>query len=88
MSNHGAYDQGHSQGEMGGYNSYEHPPSAQQPYYSGNSYADSTPAHFLPSAPQSAGYTQGYPKFEGALQLSLNVIINDRKRERPFVSVK
>jgi len=88
MSNHGAYDQGHNQSEMGGYNSYEHPPSAQQAYYSGNSYADSTPAHFPPSAPQSAGYNQGYSKFEGALQLSLNVIIEDRKREPPFVSVE
>jgi hypothetical protein len=61
MSTQGGYDHGHKQGDMGGYNSYEHQPNS---YYQ-NGYADSTPAQF---ASQSSGYNQGYSKFEGAHQ--------------------
>ncbi|KAF8963917.1 hypothetical protein BDZ97DRAFT_1818529 [Flammula alnicola] len=64
MSHHGPYDQGHHPGDMGGYSNYEHPPSPQQSYYQSNPYADSTPTHFPSPPPQSAGYSQGYPKYE------------------------
>jgi len=74
MNGHNIYDQAAHQGDYGGYNSYEHPPpNSAQPYYQNNTYADSTPASFPPTNLQSAGYNQAYPKFEGALQLRLNL---------------
>jgi len=70
MSNQGPYDQGYNQGDMGGYNTYEHQPDPQpSPYYQNNSYPESTPAHF--SAPPPSGYNHGYSKYEGTLPLRL-----------------
>ena len=90
MNNHGAFDQGHNQSDLGGYGDYDNPPTTQHSYYQNNSYADSTPAQFPPSAPQQMGYNHGYSKFEGALTLRLNEnIAKDRQKERdiPFISV-
>lgn len=73
LSNHNSYDQGHNSGTMD-YNTYEHPPpSSQPPYYQTNPYADTTPTHFAPPSSAQSGYGQGYSKYEGALQLRLNI---------------
>jgi hypothetical protein len=87
MNSHNAYDQGH--GDMVPYNNYEPPPSSQQSYYGSNPYADSTPAHFPPPSSAQSGYSQGYSKYEGALQLRLNTDIKIGKEaaEATFVSV-
>jgi hypothetical protein len=83
MNNHGTFDQGHNQSELGGYDDYDNPPTTQHSYYQNNSYADSTPAHFPPSAAQQMGYSHGYSKFEGALKLRLNEkMAKDRQRKR------
>ena len=79
MSTQGGYDHGHKQGDMGGYNSYEHQPNS---YYQ-NGYADSTPAQF---ASQSSGYNQGYSKFEGAHQYRLN--LDRKKREQRHLDLR
>lgn len=66
--NYGAYDQGPPQGDMG----YSRN-APQDPYYQSN--YDAGPSAPYPAAP-SAGYSQGYPKYEGALEnLRLNVIV-------------
>ena len=86
MNNHGAFDQGHNQSDLGGYDDYDNPPSTQHSYYQNNNYADSTPAHFPPSAPQQMGYNHGYSKFEGALKLRLNEKLQRiGKKERHLV---
>ncbi|KAF8910020.1 hypothetical protein CPB84DRAFT_1764381 [Gymnopilus junonius] len=64
LPNPSAYDQGHTQPDYSAYNSYEPPPTSAQSYYQSGNYADSTPTHFPPSAPHSAGYNQPYPKYE------------------------
>jgi len=79
ISNQGSYDHGNKQGDIGGYNAYDHQPNS---YYQ-NEYADSTPAQF---SSQSTGYNQGYPKFEGAPQLRLNVNRKDREQRHYFPS--
>lgn len=67
--NYAAYDQPPPQGDMG-YGSYGNTP--QDPYYQSN--YDAGPSAPYPAAP-AAGYNQGYPKYEGALEnLRLNVI--------------
>ena len=80
ISNHqGSYDHGNKQSDIGGYNAYDHQPNS---YYQ-NEYSDSTPAQF---SSQSPGYNQGYPKFEGAPQLRLNVNRKDREQRHYFPS--
>ena len=81
INNHGAFDQGHNQSNMGGYDDYDNPPTSQHSYYQNNNYADT--AHFPPSATQPTGYNHGYSKFEGALKLRLNERIAKREREIP-----
>src|ERR1700679_829284 len=36
MNNHGAFDQGHNQSELGGYDDYDNPPTTQHSYYQNN----------------------------------------------------
>ena len=73
LSNHSAYDQGHSSSDVDSYGNYERPPlSSQPPYYHSNPYADTTPSHFAPPSSAQSGYGEGYPKYEGAL-LRLNI---------------
>jgi len=87
MNNQGAFDQGHNQSELGGYDDYDNPPTTQHSYYQNNNYADSTPTQFPPSATLPTGYNHGYSKFEGALKLRLNE--NDarnRQKERHILA--
>ena len=89
MNNHSAFDYGHNQSELGGYDDYDNPSTTQHSYYQNhNNYADVMPAHFPPSAAQQTGYNHGYPKIEGALKLRFNEnIANDRSKRDSFISV-
>lgn len=67
--NPNAYDQGHPQGDMGAYNTYEAQAPPPNPYYQqSNNYGGAPPAAQFTTPPPSAGFSQGYSKFEGALE--------------------
>lgn len=69
MNDHSVYD--HAQTDMGPYTDYDQSLS-QHPYYQHNEYP-SAPHVAQYAAPQPS-YNQGYAKFEGALELRLNII--------------
>ncbi|KAF9469696.1 hypothetical protein BDZ94DRAFT_1243047 [Collybia nuda] len=63
------YDQGHSQGDMGAYNTYETQPGPQNTYYQ-NNYA-APPAPFPPGPPAPA-FSPGFVKYEDGPGPSFN----------------
>ncbi|KAF8641017.1 hypothetical protein AX17_000662 [Amanita inopinata Kibby_2008] len=70
MSHHAVYDQGSSQGDMGAYSDYDSQAASQESYYA-NNYGGATATQY-PSAPAN-GYSQGYGKYEGALELETEI---------------
>jgi len=63
---HASYGQGPSQSNMGAYNEYNAQATPQEAYYA-NNYGAPAPIQF-PQGPAN-GYSQGYAKFEGALEV-------------------
>lgn len=70
---HGAYDQGPPQGEMPPYNNYNSGP--QEPFYQNGGYGGGPPPNQY-GPPDN--FSQGFGNFEGALELRLNLNVEQR----------
>jgi hypothetical protein len=68
MSHHTTYDT--SQNDIGAYNDYDSQAASQEAFYA-NNYGAAVPTQFPPVPPN--GYSQGYAKFEGALELETEI---------------